>query len=179
VKSFLRLRQSLAVAAIIVLAACDAAPNVSPTFDAGSNSRLRPAGIIFNHGGRFAGAYSGTFSRSGDCSGTAMFTYQGGGRAKFLHSSSEQIKFTWFCGSQDMTASATLTSNQVPHDSITASLKSSDFKGQCYGFTASFTVTGGTGRFRRASGSGTIVLRTPSSKCSYSYRDKWSGTIGF
>ena len=177
-KSVLRLRQSLGVVAVIVLAACDAAQSVSPNVSAGSNSRLGPARIMFNHGGRFAAAYSGSYSKDGDCSATAMFTYKGNGSAKFLHSSSEQIKVTWFCGSGYVTGSATLTSDQVSRDSITASVSSTDFKSPCYGFTMSFTVTGGTGRFRRASGSGTIVLRTPSSECfSYSYSDKWRGTL--
>jgi hypothetical protein len=179
-KSLLRLRRFLAVAGVIALAACNAAANVSPNVGVGSNSQLRPTRIIFNHGGRFAAAYSGTYSKSGDCSATAMFSYEGNGNARFLHSSSEQIKLTWLCGSQDVTGSATLTSNQAPGDSITANVRSTDFKTPCYGFTMSFTVTGGTGRFRRASGSGTIVLHKLSSKCiSYSYSDKWKGRVKF
>jgi len=109
-----------------------------------------------------------------------MFTYNGNGNARFLHSSSEQIKFTWYCGSRDVTGTATLTSDQVSRNSITVSVSSTDFKSPCYGFTMSFTVTGGTGRFRRASGSGTIVLHTLSGKClSYSYGDKWRGTVKY
>lgn len=179
-KSLRRLRQSAAVVAVIVLAACDAAQNVSPNVGAGSNSHLEPTRIIFDHGGKFTAAYSGSYSKSGDCSATAMFTYKGNGNARFLHSSSEQIKLTWFCGSADVTGSATLTSVQVPRDSITASVSSTNFKSPCYGFTMSFTVTGGTGRFRRASGSGTLVLHPLSSNClSYSYSDKWRGTLKF
>ena len=173
-KSLRRLRKSLAVVAVIVLAACDAAQNVSPNVGTGSNSRLVPASIIFNHERRFTAAYAGSYSKTGDCSTTAMFTYKGNGNARFLHSSSEQIKLTWYCGSQNATGSATLTSIRLPGDSIAASVSSTDFKGPGSGFTASFKVTGGTGRFRRASGSGTIV----SSKFeSYSYSDKWRGTL--
>ena len=179
-KSLRRLRQSVGMVAVIVLAACDAAQNVSPNVGAGSNSHLGPTRVIFNHGGKFTATYSGTYSKSGDCSATAMFTYEGNGNAKFLHSSSEQMKLTWFCGSADVTGSATLTSAQVPRDSITASVSSADFKSPCYGFNMSFTVTGGTGRFRGASGSGTIVLHKLTSKClSYSYSDKWKGTVKF
>jgi hypothetical protein len=109
-----------------------------------------------------------------------MFTYKGTGNAKLLHSSSEQIKLTWYCGSQDVTGSATLTSDRVSRDSITANVSSTDFKSPCYDFTMSFTISGGTGRFRRASGSGTIALHRPSSEClSYSYSDKWRGTLKF
>ena len=177
-KSLLRLPQSLAVVAVIVLAACNGARNVSPNVGAGSNSRLRPTRIVFNHGGRFRAAYSGTYSKSGDCSDTATFTYKGNGNARFLHSSSEETKFTWFCGSRGATGSATLTSTQVPRDSVTASVSSTNFDGPCDGFTMSFKVTGGTGRFRHASGSGTIVF-TPSSECSYSYSDKWRGRLKY
>ena len=177
-KSLLCVRQVLALAAVTVLAACNARQNVSPNVGVGSNPRLESTRIIFNHGGRFKAAYSGTYSKSGDCSATAMFTYTGSGNAKFLHASKEKIKVTWFCGSQGVTGSATLTSVQHPRDSITASVSSTDFKGPCYGFTMSFTVTGGTGRLQHASGSGTIVLNGLSSGCiSYSYSDKWTGML--
>jgi hypothetical protein len=97
-----------------------------------------------------------------------------------MHSSIEQIKVTWFCGSTNVTGSAMLTSTQTPGDSITASVSSTDFTSPCYGFTMSFKVTGGTGRFRHASGSGTIVLHEPSSNCdSYAYGDKWKGRLKF
>ena len=175
----LRLLQPLAMVAVIVPAGCNAVQNISPNVGAGSNSRLAPARMVFDRGRRFTAAYSGTFSRDGDCSATAMFTYKGSGNARFLHSSSEQIKVTWYCGSSDVTGSATLTSRQVPGDSISAKVSSTDFKTPCYGFTMSFTVTGGTGRFRRASGSGTIVLSPLSTECIYSYSDKWAGRLKF
>jgi len=125
-------------------------------------------------------AYSGSFSRDGDCSATATFSYKGAGNAKFLHASSEQISLRWYCGSRDVAGSATLTSTGSPGDSITANVNSTDFKTPCYGFTLSFSVTGGTGRFRRASGSGTIVVHRRSTQClPYSYRDKWRGTLKF
>jgi len=179
-KSLLRFRQSLAVAGVIVLAACNTAQNVSPSVGTSSDSRLGPTRIIFNRGGRFTAEYSGSYSKSGDCSATAMLTFKGNGHAHFLHSSGEKLSMTWFCGSQVLTGSATLTSVQHPRNSVTASVKSTDFKTPCYGFTMSFTVTSGTGRFRHASGSGTIVLNTLSSECrSYSYSDKWRGTLKF
>lgn len=177
----LRFRKSVAVVAVaFVLAGCDAAQRVSPSVGTGSNSRVGPNRIIFSHGGRFAAAYSGSYSQFGDCSGTRMFTYHGNGNAKFLRSTSEQIKLTWYCGTRDVKGSATLTSIQVPRDSITASVSVMDFDSPCYSSTLSFTVTGGTGRFRRAAGSGSISLHRPSSEClSYSYSDKWKGTLTF
>lgn len=179
-KNLFRLQRAFAVVAVMVLAACGASQNVSPNVGAGSNARLGPSGIRVDRGGRLKGAYSGSYSKSGDCSATAMFTYKGNGTARFLHSSGEEIKLTWFCGSQDVTGSATLTSSQAPKDSVTASVSSTDFKSPCYDFTLSFAVTGGTGKFRHASGSGTIVLHRLSTDCfSYSYSDKWRGTLKF
>ncbi len=164
----------------MVLAACYAAQSVSPNVGAGSNSRFRPVRIVVNHGGRLTAAYSGAYSKSGDCSATATYTYRGIGNAKFLHSSNEQIKVIWYCGSRNVTGSATLTNSRDPGNSITASVSSTDFKSPCDGFTMAFAVTGGTGRFRHASGSGTIALNTLSSNCvSYAYNDKWRGTLKF
>lgn len=179
-KNLFRLQQSVAMVAVIALAACDAAQNVSPNVGAGSNARLGLTGISFDHGGKLKAAYSGTYNKSGDCSDTAMFTYTGNGSATFLKASDEEIKLTWFCGTQKATGSATLTSSQVPKDSVTASVSSTDFKSPCYDFTLSFAVTGGTGKFRHASGSGTILVHRPSTDCSsYSYSDKWKGTLKF
>ncbi len=176
----LRLTRSLAIAAVIALAGCAAAPSLSPSVGTAAYSRLVPPGAAFARGGKMTAAYSGSFSRDGDCSATAMFSYTGTGNATFLHTSSEQIRLTWYCGSRDIAGSATLTSTEAPRDSITANVSSSNFKTPCYGFTMSFTVTGGTGRFRRASGSGTIVVHRRSTQClPYSYRDKWRGTLKF
>ena len=175
-----RSRLSFAVVAMVALAACDATQTVSPKVAAGSKSGFGPTGKVFDHSDKFGAAYSGTYNKSGDCSATAMFTYDGSGHARFVRFSNEQIKLTWFCGSEDVTGSATLTSARAPRDSITASLSSKDFKGACYGFTLSFTVTGGTGRFRHASGGGTIVLNVPSARCvGYYYSDRWRGTLKF
>lgn len=174
-----RLRQSVAVVSVIVLAAC-AAQNVSPNVGLASNSHVRTTRIISNHGRKFAAAYSGSYSKTGDCSATAMFTYKGDGKARFLRSSNEQIKLTWFCGSTDIAGSATLTSNRDSRDSVSASVSSTNFKSPCYDATMSFTVTGGTGRFRHASGGGSLVVHPLSSNCfSYSYSDKWRGAIKF
>jgi hypothetical protein len=180
-ESLFRLRQFLVVVAVMGLAACNAAQNLSPNVGAGSNSRLGPTRVVFNHKENFTAAYSGTYSEAGDCSATATFTYEGRGKTslgKFLNKSSQQISAIWYCGSQDLTGSATLTSTRFPGASITASVSSSDFDGPCYGFTMSFKVTGGTGRFLGASGGGTIVVKRHSRKCiSYRYSDKWSGTL--
>src|SRR5579863_4273748 len=127
-KTLLRLRQSWTVVAVAALAGCNAPQNFSPNAGAGSHADLGSTRMMFNHGGRFTAAYSGTYSKSGDCSATAMFTYKGSGDARFLHSSREQVKFTWYCGSRNVTGSATLASIHAPGNSITASVSSTDFQ---------------------------------------------------
>lgn len=179
-KKFFRLQRSFTVVAVVVLAACGGAQNVSPNVGAGSNARLGLTGISIDRGGKLKAAYSGSYSKSGDCSATAMFTYKGNGTARFLHASDEEIRLTWLCGSEEVTGSATLTSSQVPKDSVTATVSSTDFRSPCYDFTLSYAVTGGTGKFRHASGSGTIAFHGLSTDCSaYSYSDKWRGTLKF
>jgi hypothetical protein len=179
-KSLPRLPQPLAVLVIIGFAACNAGPNVSPNVDSGPNLNLGSTRQIVDRKGTFRAAYSGSYQQSGVCSLTGRRTYNGSGNAKFLHSSSEQLSLTWFCGSVRVIGSAIIASVQHPRDSITASVNSTDFKNPCAGFTMAYTVTGGGGRFRRASGSGTIVVNKLSSRCtSYTYNDKWRGTLKF
>lgn len=176
-KSHLRLRQSLA-AATIVLAGCSAAQNVSPSVGAGSNSRLGSTPIVFDHA-KFRAAYSGSYGYRGDCSDTKIITYSGSGHAEFLRSSSEAISLTWNCGAETLTGSATLTSTTNPRNSITASLSASYVTNLCALPPLSFTITGGSGRFRHATGSGTLNFVEGSSYCFfyYEYADKWRGTL--
>jgi hypothetical protein len=179
-KSLLRLVRPAAVVAVCVSAACNAAQNVSPSAVTGPNARLGRTRVIAAHGGRFKAAYAGTFTRSGDCSDTAMFSFSGNGHSKFLHSSDEQLKLTWLCGGREVKGAVTLTSAGAPGNHFTASVLSTDFNGPCSGFTLSFTVVSGTGKFQHASGGGTIVVRRPSSSCTaYTYSDKWTGTLHF
>jgi hypothetical protein len=166
------------VAGVIALAACNAAQNVSPSVGSAASSTSGPTGVMSDHGRKFKATYFGSYSKSGDCSATAMLNYNGDGSAKILRSSTERMKLRWYCGSQNASGSVTLTSDKHPRDSVTAGVSSTDFKSQCYGFNASFTITSGTGRFRYASGSGTIAVTTASNDCiSYVYSDKWSGRL--
>lgn len=168
-KSLRHLQLSSALAAIVALAACSATQNLSPSTAAGSDSRVAT---------KFTASYSGTISVNGDCSITKTFTYKGTGRSKFLGSSSELISLTWNCGSQDVAGSATLTSTKHPRSSITASLSGTHVKNPCDMPPLSFTITSGTGRLRKATGSGTLVFTELSSYCLYNqYTDKWRGTL--
>jgi len=173
------LRQSLVAAAIVGLTACSAAQNVSPSPAGGSSAQRTAARVFSDRKGKLKAKYIGSVTRSGDCSATAMLTYAGSGKAsiKFLRSSNEKIVFTWFCGSSNFSGSATLTGVRHPGDTVTASVSSNDYMSPCYGFTMSYMVTGGTGRFRHASGSGTIVVNVTTDCTYYPYRDKWEGTL--
>ena len=179
-KNPFRLQQSLAVAAMTVLAACSAAQSLSPGLSAGSNVRVGARTIVSSHEAKFTAAYSGRISQNGDCSDTKMLTYKGSGRAKFLRSSSELISLTWNCGTGGVTGSATLTSTKHPGDSIAASLSATHVTNACSMQPLSFTITGGSGRFRHATGKGTLSFIEGSSYCFYyDYADKWRGTVSF
>lgn len=171
--------RSLLATAIVGLAACSAAQNVSPNLGAGSSAQTGATRIVSDHGGKFRARYSGNVHRTGDCSATAMVTYAGSGKAsaRFLHSSNEKLVFTWFCGSPNFSGAMTLTSVRHPHDTVIASVTSNDYKDPCYGFTMAYTVTGGTGRYRHAAGSGTIVVNTTGECAYYPYHDEWKGTL--
>jgi hypothetical protein len=180
VKNRFRLHQALAVAALAALAACSAAQSVSPGVDAGSRLRVGASPVVSRHVAKFTAGYSGRISQNGDCSNSKTLTYQGSGHAKFLRSSSELISLTWNCGTGGVTGSATLTSTKHRGDSITASLSTTHVTNPCYMKHLSFTITGGSGRFRNATGNGTLAFIEGSSYCFYyEYADKWHGTLSF
>src|SRR4029077_7994248 len=108
-------------------------------------------------GGPFGARYAGTEAGGFSCALGSTFKFSGAGSAAFLHASSESGSMVWSHGfSCDLQGSATLTSTKHPHNSVTVRLE--------YGLPGAqhslkgmpFTVTGATGRFADAAGSGTI-----------------------
>lgn len=173
ISSFTR-HAAVAIAAA-VLTGCGGSQSGVPLTNAGMPSELgQPA-----KGGMFNGAYSGTRKTTGSCAKTGYeaISYSGKGTASFLGPSSEsggikiygggglgQCKFTG--------GSFTLTSSKHPTDKISLSVSPPNIMGN----PVTYTITGGSGRFAKATGSGTWSL---ANRRHDTYSDKWSGSISF
>jgi len=131
-------------------------------------------------GGAFNGAYSGGYTL--DCRySLSLFTFLGTGSASFIRASSEQGKLregNGGCPNATWMGTAKLTSSRHPSNTISVSLKTKRVGNgfPCSVFGCSFSVTGGTGKFINAKGSGTLIMTQLGSA---SYSDTWSGTITY
>lgn len=104
-------------------------------------------------GGAFSASYSGTVSSKSCGFKCTKETLTGSGRASFLHKSTQAETLTIECAVEACSATgfATLTSDSHPLNAITIYL-ASETQGEIdYG---TWYVTGGTGKFANASGSG-------------------------
>ena len=131
-------------------------------------------------GGAFSATYSGRFASSLCSPGqNGTFSFGGAGYGNFIGSSSEsgsltrpsksgRCRFLW-------KGSATLTSALHPRNTITSSLLERTGYSPC-AIPPNFAVTGGTGRFANATGSGKVVFTC---HLDGTYTDQWSGTITF
>jgi hypothetical protein len=110
----------------------------------------------------------------------SRFSFLGTGSASFIHASSEQGKLreaNGGCPNATWSGTATLTSSRHPSNTISVSLKTKQVSGfPCSISGCSFSVTGGTGKFINAMGSGTVIMTKLGS---HSYSDTWSGTITY
>ncbi len=115
-------------------------------------------------GGAFSASYSGKDGGHACGTGCHVTIFRGSGTAKFLRSSYERVSIKIVDGT--FTGRAILKSLRSKTDSITATVSPN---------SNGYTVTGGTGRFTHATGSGTI------SRAYYpkSYTDTWTGTLYF
>ena len=157
-------------AILLVLVGCASVPGV-PIHLQGQGATIRSSG------GPFSARYAGTETGGNLCLLNDPFKFSGTGSATFLHATSESGSMVWSHGFNcDLVGSATLTSSNRPHNSVTVRLEyqlpgcERSFKG------IPFTVTGGTGRFANATGNGTIRFACQSNG---TYTDQWSGTITF
>jgi len=135
--------------------------------------------VIGESGGSLTGAYSGTETGGNICALLNTFTFSGRGAATFLRRSTESGSMTWNTGfSCNLRGSATITSIRNPANSVTVFLRGSvqpcDPR-----HPVSYTVSGGTGRFAHASGSGSVQFACPNNAGGGNYTDQWSGTLTF
>lgn len=162
--------------AMLVLVGCSAVPS-APTHMQTQGAAIKASG------GSFSASYSGTWTaRNFPCEEPPLpgsFTFNGNGSGSFIHMSGEHI---FFIGcTVPWHGTATLTSSRFPNNSITATVDHVLARSNpcdAFGRHVDFTVTGGTGRFASATGSGTIAI-TCHGNTSGTYTDQWSGTITF
>lgn len=158
-------RWTLSACVALLLAGCGegqvASPGTIQQFSGSAGSTPTASQLS---GGAFSASYSGSDGGHSCGSGCRVEVLRGSGTATFLHRSSEKVRIKMVDGAS--TAKAILKSLRSKTDSITAALSPN---------SNAYTVTGGTGRFAHATGSGTI------SRAYYpkSYTDTWTGTLYF
>lgn len=140
--------------------------------------RIEPLG-----GSAFSGGYSGSFSFT-TCHGLkskAVFRFSGTGLASFLGPSREHgiLRSHQYFRPYDCTpwkGKVILTSSKDPSNAISMSLtERGPTPNPCQSYP--YNVTGGTGKFANATGSGTVALTCHGFRGQYS--DQWSGTLNF
>ncbi len=175
---------SVCVAAIL-LAGCSRTNGTLPPSSAGSPSfRLEQLSPKLAQsplgGGAFSGGYSGRYATVLYCSlhYHSKVTIKGSGKVSFLHQSTETGEFgapanmcfgTWH-------GKVILRSSKHPRNSIKIEISGKDYP--CLKQTFSYTVTGGTGKFAKATGNGNVRFQCQGSGRG-TYSDQWSGTLSF
>lgn len=133
-------------------------------------------------GGQFTAAYTGTSSYHScineDKQGYDKFS--GTGSATFVHASVESVESLkavtheeGFFNCPVVSFTGSLKSKQHPGNAIFVSITN---RSDPLCATDEFSITGGSGKFAHATGSGSVTFVCSGS---YSYTDQWSGSISF
>jgi len=164
-------------AAVILLAGCGGtqspigAPGAMPQSSklAASDENYIPRSPVSNH--VFAAAYSGQHTCHVGVGGKSFGSFLGKGTASvrgFRVKSYENIAYNpCFSGKGKFTL---VGRPSMPHDTITGKISGQECSADTY------KVTGGTGRYTGATGSGTVTFTCGKHK---NYKDMWSGTISY
>jgi len=168
------MKRLICAIALSFLTGCAAAPSI-PTHATSEGDATRTSG------GSFGVSDSGRYrlTRCAPPGGFGAFAFNGSGSGNFIHNENETGQMESndaFCDGWH--GFATLTNAAHPRNSIKMNLSSATKSTPCtpLGHVTTFTITGGTGRFANASGSGTVAFGCNSNG---TYTDKWSGTITF
>ena len=167
-------REALSVfVAAISLAGCGGFQ--SSTGAHGPNVVAPGSRTVSTSGSAFSGSYFGMTSSSGCGNSSGPFFFRGSGESSFLGRSYESglLQFDRECA---WSGGATLQSSKHPNQEIFMAL--SEGRGSIPSpcdVTFTYTVHGGTGKFAKARGSGSLTFQCSGS----AYSDQWSGTLSF
>jgi hypothetical protein len=168
-------RCALNVCAALLLAGCAGGQVVGPSSMKQLANPAAPKSAASQlSGGAFSASYSGHYSVHTCVPCPARWRFRGSGNAKFLRPSDERMNWTFVLGflHSEPANSAKLTSLHSKMDSIKVTIS---VRHECNGSNR-YKVTGGTGRFAHATGSGTITT-TCKGLPRGAYSDQWSGTL--
>ncbi|MBV8149790.1 MAG: hypothetical protein JO092_11900 [Candidatus Eremiobacteraeota bacterium] len=152
-------------------------PNVSPPLQ--SSAKQSPESLKRAAGGSFAASYAGSASQQ-QCHKVfyevfiCTQSFAGKGSGSFIHRSSISGSYTCEEGRYGSGGSAqfTFVSKKHPEDSFNATMST---KGKFCLLGATYTVSGGTGKFANASGSLTALFLIKGS----TFTASWKGTLNF
>lgn len=169
---------SLSIGAAALFAGCGGSQ--SATGAVRVNAVAPEARAVRTRGGAFTGAYSGGFDVSSVICGSEQYALTGAGKGSFLRQSTEFTILLGACLKSGWSGSSILTSSKDPANAIYVNFPL-QVQGMCLNYPFSYTVIGGTGKFARATGSGTVTFKF---KCHHFFRrrnglysDHWSGTL--
>ena len=173
-----------AVLSTALLASCggqSSAPQL-PASPGTLNQLSKPAAISPAHGGAFSANASGGYTLVCRMESFGDFSFSGNGKASFLHGMQESGKMSnGFDCNGKWSGAATLIAERNRNNTVSVNLVGS-CRVHCLSpcqSAVTFTVTGGTGRFAHATGSGTVQFTCTNPYGNGTYTDAWSGTLNF
>jgi len=166
------MKSFICAVAVFALAGCSTVPILSTHLQTSRSA-------IGASGGAFSASYAGRFTSSPCSNGrNGTFSFGGSGYGNLIGSSSETGSLTSRSRNGQCRflykGPTTLTSTLHPRNTIMLSLSERGYT-PCV-IPPTFAVTGGTGTFAHATGSGKVVFMC---HLDGTYTDQWSGSITF
>lgn len=169
-----RLFNAVALSCLVVGCGGSSSPVSQPL---GLNRMSQLQSVSPAAGGSFSASYSGKYTLRGN-NKPFEYTFQGIGKGSFINKSTEAGEIFYYCGLHgcfiQSGSHATLTSRR--NDANTINITFPFDKIFSCGTRVAWYVTGGTGMFAHATGSGTVTFTCHTGR---TYTDTWKGTLYF